>query len=615
MSSSKSRIGSGKVYLVGAGPGDLGLVTLRAKECIENADVIVYDHLANPETLGWARDDAEIIDAGKTPGESRISQNEINELLIEKAREGKQVVRLKGGDPFVFGRGAEEAQVIADAGIPFEIVPGITSSIAGPAYAGIPITHRAHNSHVTFFTGHEDPAKMKSAIDYAALAKLGGTQVMLMGVERLGPITSEMMKHGVRSDLPVALIRWATTGQQETLTGTLADIAQKAVANDFAAPAVAVFGEVVALRDKLNWYETRPLLGKRIVVTRTRKQASVLSGKLRALGAHVIELPTIRIEPPSDLREFAELVQDAHIYDWIVFTSANGVDGFFDIFFKLYDDAREIGGARIAAIGPATAQRVKDFHLHVDLQPKEFVAEEIVREFKKQGSVENLKILLVRAEKARDVLPKGLSALGAIVDEAFAYRTVPETRDISGARRQLAKDGADLITFTSSSTVENFLALGHTVAERNASCQHRSNHVADCARPWFEDRRRSSATRYRRSGGRDRRILCRESCRKVKRGKSPRSNTALRRATFFNFRNILTFNCRLVYGLNRNLVRPRFALAFALRRCFCEGVSKARKRRTSSRMPSASSLFFNRFSARSTGSPLRTITSGIINHS
>ena len=451
---------SGKVYLVGAGPGDLGLVTLRAKECIENADVIIYDHLANPETLGWARDDTEIVYVGKTPGESQVSQQQINSLLIEKAREGKQVVRLKGGDPFVFGRGAEEAQVIADAGIPFEIVPGITSSIAGPAYAGIPMTHRAHNSHVTFFTGHEDPAKTESAIDYAALAKLGGTQVMLMGVERLGSITSEMMKHGVRGDLPVALVRWATTGQQETLTGTLTDIAQKAVANDFTAPAVAVFGEVVALRDKLNWYEKRPLLGKKIVVTRTRKQASALSSKLRALGAHVIELPTIRIEPPSDLRQFAELVQDAHIYDWIVFTSANGVEAFFDIFFKLYDDSREIGGARIAAIGPATAQRVKDFHLHVDLQPEESVAEAVVQEFKKQGSIENLKILLVRAEKARDVLPKELSGLGAIVDEAFAYRTVPETRDTSGARRQLAKDGADLITFTSSSTVENFLALG-----------------------------------------------------------------------------------------------------------------------------------------------------------
>jgi uroporphyrinogen III methyltransferase / synthase len=455
---------TGKVFLVGAGPGDPGLVTLRAKECIENADAIVYDHLANPETLGWARDDAEIIYAGKEPGappgHSRLEQQEINALLIQKAREGKQVVRLKGGDPFVFGRGAEEAQAIADAGIPFEIVPGITSSIAGPAYAGIPVTHRAHNSHVTFFTGHEDPAKAESAIDYAALAKLGGTQVMLMGVERVGSITSKMMKHGVRGDLPVALVRWATTGQQETLTGTLQDIAQKAAARGFAAPAVAVFGEVVALRDNLNWYEKRPLLGKRIVVTRTRKQASVLSNKLRALGAHVIELPTIRIEPPTDLREFAELVQDAHIYDWIVFASANGVEAFFNIFFKLYDDAREIGGVRIAAIGPATAQRVKDFHLHVDLQPEEFVAEDVVHEFQKQGSIENLKILVVRAEKARDVLPKELSALGAIVDEAFAYRTVPETRDTSGARRQLTRDGADLITFTSSSTVENFVALG-----------------------------------------------------------------------------------------------------------------------------------------------------------
>jgi uroporphyrinogen III methyltransferase/synthase len=456
---SKSTSKDGKVYLVGAGPGDPGLVTLRAKECIENADVIVYDHLANPDQLGWATDQAEIIYAGKQPGESR-TQQEITSLLIDKAREGKQVVRLKGGDPFVFGRGAEEAQEITAAGIPFEIVPGITSAIAGPAYAGIPMTHRAHNSHVTFFTGHEDPTKTESAIDYAALAKLGGTQVMLMGVERLAAVTNEMLKHGVRGDLPVALIRWATTGQQQTLTGTLSDIAQKAATKGFEAPAVAVFGDVVSLRDTLNWYEKRPLLGKRVVVTRTRKQASVLSNKLRALGAHIIELPTIRIEPPTNLREFAELVQDAHGYDWIVFTSANGVEAFFDIFFKLYDDAREIGGVRIAAIGPATAQRVKDFHLHVDLQPEEFIAEAVAREFKKQGSIENERILVVRAEKARDVLPKELSAAGAIVDEAFAYRTVPETRDTSGAQRQLAQNGADLITFTSSSTVENFLGLG-----------------------------------------------------------------------------------------------------------------------------------------------------------
>jgi uroporphyrinogen III methyltransferase/synthase len=427
---------------------------------MEHADVIVYDHLANPEMLGWARDDAEIIYAGKKAGEHALSQDEINKLLTEKARAGKEVVRLKGGDPFVFGRGAEEAKAIVDAGIAFEIVPGITSAIAGPAYAGIPVTHRAENSHVTFFTGHEDPSKLESAIDYSALAKLGGTQVMMMGVERLESITREMMGKGVRPDLPVALVRWATTGRQQTLTGTLENIARRAIEAEFEAPAVAVFGDVVGLRKHLNWYEQRPLSGKRIVVTRTRKQAGALTSQLRVLGADVIELPTIRIEPPTDLREFGELVQDAHTYDWIVFTSPNGVDAFFEMFFKLYDDAREIGAAKIAAIGPATAQRVRDFHLHVDVQPDEFVAEAVVGEFRKQGGVENLRILIARAEKARDVLPRELSKLGAIVDEASAYRTVPETRDITGARRRFLEEGADLITFTSSSTVENFLALG-----------------------------------------------------------------------------------------------------------------------------------------------------------
>jgi len=255
------------------------------------------------------------------------------------------------------------------------------------------------------------------------------------------------------------LIRWATTGRQETLVGSLENIAERATAAEFAAPAVAVFGDVVELRDKLNWFENRPLSGKRVVVTRTRKQAGVLSEQLRALGADVIELPTIRIEPPTDLRAFAELVQDAHAYDWIVFTSPNGVNAFFDLFYKLYHDARDIGGARIAAIGPATAQRIKDFHLKVDLQPEEFVAESLAREFRTQGDIENLRILIARAEKARDLLPRELSALGAIVDEGFAYRTVPETRDDIGARRRLLEEGADLITFTSSSTVENFLAL------------------------------------------------------------------------------------------------------------------------------------------------------------
>jgi uroporphyrinogen III methyltransferase/synthase len=450
----------GKCFLVGAGPGDLGLVTLRAKECIEQAEVIVYDYLSNPEMLKWAPESSEIIYVGKKAGAHTLTQDEINALLVEKAQAGKQVVRLKGGDPFVFGRGAEEAQALVAAQVPFVVVPGITSAIAGPAYAGIPVTHRGKNSHVTFFTGHEDPEKSATSIDFAALATLGGTQVMLMGVEQIETIAREMVANGRRSDLPVALIRWATTARQETLIGTLENIGQRVLETGFAAPAVAVFGEVVALRNELSWFEGRPLSGRRIVVTRTRSQAGVLSEQLRGLGADVTELPTIRIEPPSDLRAFAELVQDAHGYDWIIFTSPNGVTAFFDMFYKLYDDAREIGGARIAAIGPATAQRIRDFHLKVDLQPEEFVAESIVREFKKQGGAENLRILLARAEKARDLLPKELSALGAIVDEGFAYRTVPETRDDTGARRRLLEEGADLITFTSSSTVENFLALG-----------------------------------------------------------------------------------------------------------------------------------------------------------
>ena len=450
---------SGKCFLVGAGPGDLGLVTLRAKELVEFADVIVYDALSNPEILAWARPDAEIIFAGKRAGEQTLAQDQINSLLVEKCRTGKTVVRLKGGDPFIFGRGAEEGEALARAGIEFEIVPGITSAIAAPAYAGIPLTHREENSHVTIFTGHEDPAKPESAIDLDALSRLGGTQVMLMGLERLDAITKEMQARGRRADLPVALVRWGTTGHQKTITGTLENIASRARESGLEAPVVAIFGEVVSLRKNLNWFESRPLFGKRIVVTRTRKQASGLSSRLRALGADVIELPTIRIEPTADLREFAELVQDAHSYDWIIFTSVNGVEAFFDIFFKLYDDAREIGGAKIAAIGAATAQRVRDFRLHVDVQPEEFVAEAMVREFEKLGGLENLKVLIARSEKARDLLPKGLAGMGAIVDEAFAYRTVPETRDVTGARRRFSEEGADLITFTSSSTVENFLDL------------------------------------------------------------------------------------------------------------------------------------------------------------
>jgi uroporphyrinogen III methyltransferase/synthase len=449
----------GICYLAGAGPGDLGLVTLKVKEIVERAEVIVFDYLCNPEILKWARPGVEIIYAGKKAGQHTLKQDEINALLVKKTSAGKNVVRLKGGDPFLFGRGGEEAVALADAGLRFEIVPGVTSAIAAPAYAGIPVTHREHTSQLTIFTGHEDPEKTESSLDYARIAGAPGTKVMLMGVERIGAITEKLQAHGLDARTPVALVRWGTTGRQQTLAGTLADIAQKVAAANFKAPAVAVIGEVATLRDKLNWFETRPLFGRRIVVTRTRAQAGALSAQLRELGADVFELPTIRIEPPSNVREFAELVQDVHAYDWLVFTSPNGVTAFFDMFFKLYKDSRSIGGVRIAAIGPATAAKVREYHLAVDLQPAEYVAEAVVAEFAKEGSVENQRILIARAEQARDVLPSQLTKLGAIVDVAVAYRTVAETDDVSGGIERFRAEGADLITFTSSSTAEHFMAL------------------------------------------------------------------------------------------------------------------------------------------------------------
>lgn len=447
----------GLCTLAGAGPGDLGLITLHAREAVEQAQVVVYDYLCNPEILKWAPADAEVIFAGKKSGEHTLRQEEINQFLIDKTKEGKRVVRLKGGDPFVFGRGGEEAEALAAAGLAFEIVPGVSSAIAVPAYAGIPLTHRDLASSFTVFTGHEDPAKVATTIDYQGLVAGNGTLVMLMGVERLASIVPALLANGANPRLPVALIRWGTTGRQQTLIGDLGSIVK--ASSGFQPPAIAVFGRVVELREKLKWFERRPLFGRRIVVTRTRKQASALSAKLRILGADVYELPTIRVEPPENLMEFGELVRDAFEYDWLIFTSANGVDAFFDMFYRLYDDARSIGNVKIAAIGPATAQRIKSFHLSVDLQPKEFIAEAIIDGLLEFGSVENLKFLIVRALGAREVLPKRLAELGAIVDEATAYRTVPETSDISGTRERFQSEGADLVTFTSSSTVENFLAL------------------------------------------------------------------------------------------------------------------------------------------------------------
>ncbi len=460
MSTPPASTSPGICYLVGAGPGDPGLLTLKGKECIEAADVLVYDYLCNPELLRHARPGTERIYVGKKAKDHTLTQDEINALIVKLTRAGKVVTRLKGGDPVLFGRGAEEAAELAEAGVRFEIVPGITSAIAGPAYAGIPVTHRDHCSQLTIFTGHEDPTKAETSLDYAKLAQADGTKVFLMGVERLEEITGQFIKHGADPATPMALVRWATHGRQQTLVGTLGDMAAKVKAAGFKAPAVAVVGDVVKERAHINWFENRPLFGKRIVVTRTRQQIGALSKQLRQLGADVIELPTIRIEEPLNLMAFGELVQDCHTYEWIVFTSPNGVDAFFRMFYKLYQDVRSIGGARIACVGPGTAEKVREQHLAVDLMPdKLFVAEGLVQAFKDHQNMENVSVLWVRAEETREVLANELTGLGAIVDEAIAYRTVPEKEDNLEGIARLVNEGADLITFTSASTVEAFLDL------------------------------------------------------------------------------------------------------------------------------------------------------------
>lgn len=449
----------GICYLVGAGPGDLGLVTLRAKECIELADVLVYDALSSGELLKWTKKDCEKIYVGKRAKDHALPQDQINELIVKRTKEGKNVVRLKGGDPMIFGRGGEEAAELAEAGVAFEIVPGISSTIAGPCYAGIPVTHRDHCSQLTIFTGHEDPTKEESSIDYEHLAKAPGTKVFVMGVARLREICGQFVQHGADPNTPIALTRWATTGMHWTIEGTLATIADIAESQNFSSPAVAVIGNVVKERAKISWFEKRSLFGKRIIVTRTREQAGTLSKELAQLGADVVELPVIRIEDPVDKLGFAELVSSAHEFDWLVFTSPNGVSRFFDAFYSIHDDARCLGKPKIAAIGPGTVSKLREYHIGCDLLPEKFVAEGLVEAFKKED-IENLTIMVVKPEVSRDVVSMGLQAMGAIVDDCIAYRTVAETEDPTGAVARLREDGADVITFTSASTAEHFFALG-----------------------------------------------------------------------------------------------------------------------------------------------------------
>lgn len=450
---------SGTVYLVGAGPGDLGLVTLRAQELIQQADVLVYDYLCNAEMLRWARADAEKIYAGKSGSHHVLTQEQINALLVEKAHAGKTVVRLKGGDPYVFGRGGEEAQALVAEGVNFVEVPGITSAIAAPAYAGIPVTHRDYTSMVTFITGHEDPEKPDSALDWSQLARLRGTKIFLMGVERIRAITEKLLTAGADQATPVALVRWGTTPRQETVEGTLATIADIVVERGFKAPAITIMGDVVKLRRDLNWYEALPLLGKRIVVTRTRTQASQLSEKLRRLGADVLEIPTIRIVPQSLKAEQVEKLNHLEKYfSWLLFTSPNAVDAFFADFFQQQQDIRALGAVKIGAVGPATRRKLEALHLRVDVQPATFTATSLARAFP-DDLIPGQRFILPQGRLAGAELADYLRQRSGLVEAWTVYDTQPETEDITGARARYLREGAHAITFTSSSTVENWQAL------------------------------------------------------------------------------------------------------------------------------------------------------------
>src|SRR3990172_10176741 len=446
-----------KVYLVGAGPGDPGLITVKGLGCIKKADVIIYDYLVSEELLKEARPEAEIIYVGKQGSSHTLEQGEINQLLAEKAGEGKVVVRLKGGDPYVFGRGGEEALHLVEKGIPFEEVPGIPAAIAARAYAGIPVTHRTCTSTLGMITGHEDPTKGGTALPWDKLATAVGTLVTYMGVKNLPYIVGELLKHGRSKDTPVAVIRWGTTVSQKTVVGTLGDIVEKA--KDIEPPAITVIGEVVSLREKLNWFEKRPLFGRTIVVTRARDQASDFARELEELGARVIEFPTIKIAEPEDISPLDHAVRNLSKFHWVIFTSVNGVEAFFRRLSHLGMDARELKGVKICAIGPATADEVRKHCLNVDCQQSKYVAEEVLEEITRREDLRGKRVLMPRADIARSFLPEELNKLGAEAVEVTAYRTVlAEAGDKKLLDRLMAGE-VDVVTFTSSSTVRNFVQL------------------------------------------------------------------------------------------------------------------------------------------------------------
>ncbi len=449
----------GKVYLVGAGPGDPGLMTLRGVECLARAEVLLYDYLSSDIFLRDVPEDCERIYVGKKAGSHSMKQPEICALLIEKAREGKRIVRLKGGDPFTFGRGGEEALALREAGVAFEIVPGITSGIAALAYAGIPVTDRNFSSSVAFVTGHESPDKDESSIDWAKLATGIDTLVFYMGVGKLPFIVEQLIANGRPASTPAALVEWGTLPRQKTAVGTLETIEDEVKRQGVKPPALIVVGEVVGLRDELSWFENRPLFGRRIVITRSRHQASRLSAALSELGAEAVEFPTIAIEAVEQSADLEKAIASSSDYDWIIFTSVNGVDIFFEKFFATGRDVRDVGNAKFAAIGSATADRLRAMHLRVDFVPSRFVAEQFVEEFLQAHTVEEKRFLLPGSNMARDVIEKAISESGGAFDFVTVYRTVPATGEKDVLRAIMDERPVNWVTFTSSSTAKNFFAI------------------------------------------------------------------------------------------------------------------------------------------------------------
>ncbi len=449
----------GKVFLVGAGPGDPGLFTLRGKQLLERADVVVYDYLAGSALLGFAPPQAKRIYVGKQAGDHTLSQDEINALLVELGLAGHRVVRLKGGDPYVFGRGGEEALALLAAGVPFDEVPGITSGIAAPAYAGIPVTHRLLASNFGVVTGHETPDKDDSDLDYKVLAGWRGTLAFYMGVRNLPPICHGLIAGGLDPTTPAAVIHWGTTSRQRVVTASVADLPAAAEAAGIKPPAIILVGKVVALRDKLNWFEARPLFGRRVVVTRARQQASDLTEQLTDLGAEVIELPTIRIEPPGDPAPLHRAAAEANRFDWIVFTSVNAVDAFFAALQAAGFDTRALARTKLCSIGSATSERLAAFGVRPDAQPATYTTDSIGDAIAAQTALAGARILYPRSDIAPPKLAADLTARGATVVDVVAYRTVPEQHDAKHAADLFDEGGVTWVTFTSSSTVTNFLTL------------------------------------------------------------------------------------------------------------------------------------------------------------